>query len=60
MGTAVNEFLHRGALDRRGQKVKVIQGSGPESTEHYEPSNLHVVRKQLPVVEYDGTITRPG
>jgi len=57
-GVGVNEFLHRSALDRWGREVDVITGADASRTERYEPPNLGAVRERLPVVEYDGTITR--
>lgn len=57
-GVGVNEFLHRSALDRRGREVETIEGEGRSRSDRYEPANLDAVRQRLPVVEYDGTITR--
>lgn len=58
-GIGVNEFIHRAALDRLQRDVEVIRGNRRE-TVRYAPPNLVALRGQLPVVEYDGSITRPG
>lgn len=54
----INELVHRSALDRWGHEVRVVTGGNASRTERYAPPNLGILRGQLPVVEYDGTITR--
>ena len=55
---AVNEFVHRAALDRWGRDAGVIGTGGRVERRRYEPPNLGLARERLPVVEHDGTITR--
>lgn len=57
-GTAVNEFIHRAALDRMGRDLKVIGRVRGAINKRYEPPNLTAARAELPVIEYDGSITR--
>jgi len=59
-GIGVNEFIHRAALDRAGRDVEVIGRVRGAVSRRYEPPNLAAAHPHLPVVEHDGTITRPG
>lgn len=58
-GIGVNELIHRAALDRLGREVEIIRGDA-RTTAPYAPPNLEAVRAHLPVVEHDGSITRPA
>ena len=58
-GTAINEVVHRAALDRRGRRVTVVRFGGRLETVHYRPPNLAIALGHLPVIEHDGSISRP-
>ena len=58
-GAAINEVVHRAALDRRGRRVSVVQFGDRIETMRYRPPNLAIALGHLPVIEHDGSISRP-